>query len=305
MNPSEHHPAPPLLQTAGSLSSLQEHAKEDTLFYPSRKGESPYPAIEELPVGYKMGYFQNHPLLHSECSRNHTGIQPLQRHALFWQTDWISVPLLFFFLVIAVLLQRNGAQFLQQAKGFFFAPTNAKAQFKVETSLGTYTPAVCTFIASHLLALLTLWHIQPDKQSIVCSTPTLHLLGIFTAIWCLFFIAKHLTYTFVDGIFFYKEKAISWKKYRVFLLCGETLVLFALITPATLSHLSYENVLIFVTLSVIIFRFFYAFKCFQIFFKQKYGGLHLIMYFCALELVPIMVILGILVRTTDYLIVKI
>lgn len=295
---------PALIAKDSTLATVPQLSVADTSYYPCMKGKSPYSALEDFPVAYKMGFFQDNPILHAECERSFQGIPNSSRSSAFWRTDPISGSLLFCFIILAVLLQRNGSQLMQQAKGFFFSPSNARAQFNIDTNLGTYAPVVSTFILSYASSLLMFWHLQLGRESFTSSTPPLQILGICSLIWCAYFIVKNLIYAFVDGIFFDKISVVNWRKYRSFILTIETLFLFVFATVSVLLDISHENVLYVVFLAIITFKVLHVFKCFQIFFNQKYGYLHLIMYFCTLELVPLMVILKVLIQITVYLTVK-
>jgi hypothetical protein len=46
------------------------------------------------------------------------------------------------------------------------------------------------------------------------------------------------------------------------------------------------------------------YKTFLIFFPKFYGTLHLIVYFCTLEIMPLLAVFKVLIRVTDELIVK-
>ena len=48
----------------------------------------------------------------------------------------------------------------------------------------------------------------------------------------------------------------------------------------------------------------HLYKTFLIFFPKFYGTLHLIVYFCTLEILPLVAVFEVLIRVTDELIVK-
>lgn len=306
MNQMEIQPQDLTLMGNDSVEATTlEPSEADTPLFPCMKGKSPYPAPEDFPVGYKMGYFQDNPLLHAECDRGFQGIQHSRRTSDFWRSDAITGSLLLCFIILSVLLQRNASRLIQQAKGFFFSPSNARAQFNTETNLGTYVPIVCAFILCLMGSLLMFWHLQLGKEAFTGPTPALYTLGLCSLTLCVYFTAKNLLYAFVDGIFFDKNSNDNWRKYRSLILTVETLFFFVLAALFILLDVSHEKVLFSVILIVTIFKLLHVFKCYQIFFNQKYGYLHLIMYFCTLELVPLMVILKVLIQITVYLTVKI
>ena len=79
----------------------------------------------------------------------------------------------------------------------------------------------------------------------------------------------------------------------------------ALFFPAVLLYgyleLSVENVVIYVAIVLIFVKLLTIYKCYIIFFRRNVVSLQIILYFCALELIPLLVLIGTLGITASSL----
>ena len=130
------------------------------------------------------------------------------------------------------------------------------------------------------------------------------LIGIYTGIWILYFILKTILSGFVNWIFFDKKKIKVWKKSGFFLFSVESLLIFPVIIITIYLNLP-PHIPLWITLIIgLLVKILHLYKTFLIFFPKIYGTLHLIVYFCTLEIMPLLAVFKILIRVTDELIVK-
>jgi len=85
-----------------------------------------------------------------------------------------------------------------------------------------------------------------------------------------------------------------------FIYVAESMFSLVLALAVVYLPVPHEEVLI-LSLSLVLFvKLLLLFKTYQIFFPKMYGTLHLIVYFCTLELIPLLVLLQVLTYA-DYL----
>lgn len=119
-----------------------------------------------------------------------------------------------------------------------------------------------------------------------------------------YFILKNLLYTFINWIFFDKDSHLLWMDTYSFLLIVESILMYGIIVIGVYFGLMPKNIF-YAALSVIIaIKSLLLYKAHQIFFPEIHGSLHLFVYFCTLELVPLLAIARILMWITDLLIVN-
>lgn len=110
---------------------------------------------------------------------------------------------------------------------------------------------------------------------------------------CLFSIllllaGKVLLYQFVNWIFFDKDKNKTWLIAYFDLLSGVSLVLFPLLLLVIYFNLDFNFSKICILFVVICFEILLFYKCIRNFFSHFHGVLHLILYFCTLEIIPLL-----------------
>ena len=127
------------------------------------------------------------------------------------------------------------------------------------------------------------------------------ILGLFTAIFAAYFIVKFLLYSVVNWVFFDKQKNIQWMKSFLFMIATEGILFFPVVLLFAYFHLS-DSIAAVYTLTVIILAKILSFyKTYLIFFSRSAAILQSFLYFCALELMPLGILWGVLTMTANYL----
>ena len=103
-----------------------------------------------------------------------------------------------------------------------------------------------------------------------------------------YFLVKRMTSSFINWIFFQKEKTFTWQRANTFLVTMEAMFFLVLALVVEYLPIPAEEVLIMSLILVVIVTILLLFKTYQIFFPKMYGTLHLFVYFCTLELVPLL-----------------
>ncbi|MBR3858057.1 MAG: DUF4271 domain-containing protein, partial [Bacteroidaceae bacterium] len=100
--------------------------------------------------------------------------------------------------------------------------------------------------------------------------------------------------------FFRKEKIFTMNRTYTFIYVVEALLVLVLAMAVVYMPVPHEEVLISSLCLVLFVKLLLLFKTYQIFFPKMYGTLHLIVYFCTLELIPLLVLQQVLTYA-DYL----
>ena len=152
-----------------------------------------------------------------------------------------------------------------------------------------------------LAALLFFCYAQTTTNLTTMQVSQIQLLGIFFAISALVIFSKTALYAFVNNIFFSRSKRLTWNESLGRITLLESLLLFPLTLLAVYFNLSTINVVFALVVMLLFVKILLLFKTYSTFFVKIYGILHLIVYFCALEAVPLLVLWLVLTKTTDYL----
>ncbi len=90
-------------------------------------------------------------------------------------------------------------------------------------------------------------------------------------------------------------------KSMLFLSAMEGVALFPLVMLQIYFDISVQSAIIYAAVVLILVKILTIYKCFVIFFRQNGVVLQIILYFCALEIVPVLALAGFMVMIVDYL----
>ena len=204
--------------------------------------------------------------------------------------DGITVVLLCCFFLSAYVLSRSRKFLLQLVKDFLL--------HRERTSIfATSTAADMRY----LLLLIYFNDIQPELVRHV--SPGL-LLGIYIGV-CLFYLClKWMLYSFLGWIFFDESVTTLWLESYSTLLYYLGFALFPFALFVVYFDLSLQLTIIIGLILAFFAKILMLYKWLKLFCNNLYGGLLLIVYFCALEIMPCFVLYQGVTQLNDYLIIK-
>ena len=116
-----------------------------------------------------------------------------------------------------------------------------------------------------------------------------------------YFTAKVILYSVVNSVFFDSKRKRHWFKTLLFISSMEGLILFPAVLLQTYFDMSEKNVILYFTIVLFFVKILTFFKCYVAFFRRNVVKLQIILYFCALEMVPLLAFWGALDYVTDSL----
>ena len=114
------------------------------------------------------------------------------------------------------------------------------------------------------------------------------LLGIIFGAITAYFIIKAGIYTLINMVFFNSKKNEHWLKSLLFITSLEGILLFPAAMLQVYLELSIENVAYYLAFVLIFVKILTFYKSWRIFFRQKGFFLQNFLYFCALEIIPLL-----------------
>ncbi len=256
---------------------------------------------DTLPLYYKMEYPSMESMFTSVKSTSHWGKEGLQVPYNISNDNAVAGVLLFCFFVTCYVLTFGKHFFLQQIKSFFFA-RNLDNVFSVETSSEFRYKVALVVQTCVMLGLGFLYFTQTINPDSVYHTLPVISLAVYTSILFLFFIIKAFLYRFVNWVFFTKDQRQLWHESYFLIIALMGLCCFPVVLLANYFNLNFNESSLFFIFIVLLSEISLIYKCFSIFFKEKYGFFYLIVYFCTLELMPCLFIWQALVLSNTLLI---
>jgi len=245
------------------------------------------------------GMMEKDTVTHPELLLVQAGTGGTPRPYTLLSDDLVTGTLLVCFLLAALGCAVSRFFLWRQIKQFFYVPKSGTTE--VKETVGEYRfqwlLVLQTCLLSGLLYYLFLRTVKHDGL----ATAPWTVVGIGAGVMLGYFLLKQLIYQLVNPVFFDKKKVLQWRKSSVFLFAVEGCLLFPLPLLLACFDFSSENALIYLLTVVIFVKILFFCKVCLIFFRFKSALLQIILYFCALEIVPLLFLFGGLVVLEAFL----
>ena len=215
--------------------------------------------------------------------------------------DDVITSLLLVFFVLAVIAYSNIRGFFsRQAKNFFHQPHEGVTSM-TETATEARFQVFIVFLTGLMFATLYYFYsLHYNGDSYILSSQY-YLILIVWAIFLLYFLVKMGLYTVVNLVFFDGKRNRQWIKSLLFIIALEGLLSVPAVIMGPYFDLSIHKVEIYFAIMLILAKLMTFYKCFIIFFRQNVVGLQIILYLCALEIVPLLALWKVLYITANSL----
>lgn len=244
--------------------------------------------VQDLTSLDNYSFFRDDTLLHTEVHRTY-GYTAMVIPYRLRHDGWTGMLLLICLLLAAELLLRIRGKFSELLRTIFL-PTPKEIPAN-DILLRKSTQFIAVVLLSLTATIVTFVCTQHDAEYFPFpETPYILLLAFLTA-WLIYFIVKRLTLGFVFWIFFTHEKIITWSRVYSFILILEALLSFPVALIAIFLPILPDTMMLIVSLSIILVKILSFYEIWKIFLSYLHGVLHLIIYFCSLELAPLLILL--------------
>ena len=227
--------------------------------------------------------------LHAEVPYRPYGFESTATPFRLRSDAWSGLLLFVCLLLAASLVLRLRKKFKEVLQSVFFPIPGKKDEPLVDDPLRYSTRLVAIALLSLTAAMVTFTYTQHDTGFYLFPESPYLVFGGFVLLWLAYFLMKRLLSSFVNWVFFRDEKIFTWQRAYTFLYVAEALLFLVLSLIVSYLPFSPEEVFVFTICLVFFVKFLLLFKTYKIFFSKLYGTLHLIVYFCTLELMPLLV----------------
>lgn len=217
--------------------------------------------------------------------------------------DAISLTLLACFFLSSIALARGKRFLSQQVKDFvlhrertsiFDSSTAADMRYLLVLVLQTCVLAGITFFNYfHDTCPVLMNHVSP-----------LLLLGIYVGLCLAYFLLKWLLYMFLGWTFFDENRTNLWLESYSTLIYYAGFALFPFVLFLVYFDLSLINLIVIGSIILIFAKILMFYKWIKLFFHQFSGLFLLIVYFCALEIVPCLLLYQGMIQMNNILLIK-
>jgi hypothetical protein len=270
----------------------------DTLHLPGHEVARD-PKQVNIPQYYRENFFSADSLYHPELEGGRVGVAGDPIPYAIHNDNIVTGLLIGSFLVIMLALSRISSFLLHQAKNFFYVP-KVEQDFS-ETGSEIRLQLVFLLITCLYYALLFYFFATRKIADTFILSSEYSLLVIFAFMLLGYFGLKALLYTVVNNIFFNRKKNLHFLGNLLFITSMEGVLLFPLVLLLAYFQFSMQNAINYCIFILSLAKILTFYKTYIIFFKQKGLFLQIILYFCALEMIPLVMLWGGLVGITNIL----
>jgi hypothetical protein len=254
----------------------------------------------QLPQYYREGFFSKDTLFHPELPGGRFGVAgdpvPYNIH-----NDSIITSILLGFFILMVIAYANTHEFVtRQLKKFFYVPSEGTMEI-TETGTELRIQLFMVLLSSVLLSLLYYFYVIHFVGDTFILNSQYLLIAIYLVMMVSYFMAKWWLYTLVNTVFFGSKKNRYWLKTILFISSMEGAVFLPVVLLQAYFDMTEKNVVIYFIIVLIFVKILTFFKCYVAFFRRNVVKLQIILYFCALEMVPLLAFWGALDYVTDSL----
>ena len=236
------------------------------------------------------GFFRDNALLHTEVPYHPYGFAATEVPYQLRHDGWSGLLLFLCLLLAASLVLRLRKKFRELVRGVFLPIPGKMDEPIVDDPLRYSTRFLAVCLLSLTAAMVTFVYTQHGVSYYPFAETPYVVFFAFFVLWLCYFLAKRMMNNFVNWVFFRSEKIFTWQRAYTFLYVAEAMLFLILSLAAVYLSFTPSEVSFMALFLVILIKIMQLFKTYQIFFPKLYGGLHLIVYFCTLEIMPLLVL---------------
>lgn len=288
------------IQATFQPREIRYSQRPDTLHLPGHDAGKSVKDIS-LPQYYRESFFSTDSMFHPELNGGRYGVAGDPIPYTLRGDNIVTLILLVCFLVGLISFSKSWRFIARQTKLFFHTPVSRTSQADSETSVELRFQCFLLLQTGLLLALMQFFYAQQTIGNTFILSSQYQLIEIFFGMNIAYFILKGLLYHTANCVFFNFRDSVKWLKSLLFITGLEGVALMPGVLLQVYFNLSMKNVVAYFLFILILVKILTFYKSYQIFFRRKPAFLQIILYFCALEVVPLAALGGTLVLIGNYL----
>lgn len=213
----------------------------------------------------------------------------------------LTLLLILSFVVLTVSVAQSRRFIGRQLKDFFYISRNDSNIS--ETSLEIRFQFFLVILSCLLMAIATQQYVTKYITETFIVDSELIVISIFFAVYLGFQFFKGLSYTIVNLVFFGKRLNQFWMKMLLFIGASQGMLLFPAILLIAYFNLSLKSAAFYLSFILFFTEILTIYKGWSIFFRQNGGFLQYFLYFCTLEIIPLLSLvagIGVLIDDLKY-----
>ena len=201
-------------------------------------------------------------------------------------TDWMVTTLLLICILLTTIAFAKEEKYLLNRLKSSIASRERASMFDEATTTDVRYTFLLVLHSCILLGLCIYHYYTQEMPTLLEKIAHFYLLGGTILLVCFLFMIKCALYSFINWTFFQKAKNSAWitSFFNLFMWFG--ILLLPIILVIIYFDISSQISFYFIGFLIIFAKISLFWKCFSNFFEKIHGAFHLILYLCALEILP-------------------
>ena len=243
----------------------------------------------DIPQYYRENFFSKDSLYHPELDAGRYGVAGDPIPYTIKNDDMLTGLLLLSFLLIVFTFAHSSTFLVKQFKDFF---RNPRGESNTETGTEIKVQLVFVVLTCLMCSLLYFFYAKTWIADTYILSSEYTLLAIFGLVFTGYFLLKFWVCESINRIFFDRRTNKKIMTSNLFIVSLEGVAFFPIVLLLSYFSLSPQNAAFFCILVVVFVKLLTFYKTNIIFFRQNADVLQIILYFCALEIVPLTILWG-------------
>lgn len=261
---------------------------------------------DTLPLFYKEHYVSTDSLQVSECYSTYSNVSGFEGSPISYSPrtdDVVALALLSCFFLSSIALSR-GKKFLTQQVKDFVMHRERTSIFDNSTAADVRYQIVLVAQTCVLAGIVFFNYFHDTRPMLMDRISPILLLGVYVGFCLTFFLLKWLLYMFLGWVFLDKNKTNIWLESYSSLIYYLGFALFPFVLFLVYFDLNLTNLVIIGLVLLIFTKILMFYKWVKLFFHHFETLFLLILYFCALEIVPCLLLYQGMVQVNNILLIK-
>ena len=201
-------------------------------------------------------------------------------------TDWLVTSILFLCIILTSLTLSKEKKYLIQQFKASMTSRERSSMFDESSTSGTLYKHLLILHACLMLGFCLYYYYANQLPELFEHVSHGWLLGGYALSVTVFIFLKSMLYRFINGVFFQKVRNKLWMTafFNLYIWLG--ILILPLLLVVIYFDISSQAALFLLAFPLVLTKICLFWKCFSNFFEKIYGSFHLILYFCALEILP-------------------
>lgn len=205
----------------------------------------------------------------------------------FQNDDFVTTAILLSFFLVLWTIVRSRRFLSQSIKDFFYEPRERNNLFASRTESELRGQVFLIFQTCFLHAILFFGYTQVAMPDVFVQVSPYKILGVVLLICGLYYLLKILIYRGVNNVFFAPWQVRRWNETYLLSILGTGTAYFPISLLFVYFDVPIEQLLLPIQLALVAVKLCLLYKSYRIFFDNRWGILHIILYFCTLEIIPL------------------